>query len=479
MLLWQLLRRETAAQLGTTWFRVGTIGVVLLSVLVARAGLEDSRIRAEQRDQFRQQREAAQARSEGRLSGLALETGLRVLHEPAEGSQLVLGLSDTIPSYWDFSPAGVIRGPTSLSVARDAEVGSVFDFEALVRIVLGLLALLLGVHTVGGQRASGTLTALLSQPVSRETIAISKLLATSLSLAVVLAISSITAWLVLSGQATDDAPSLALLAALQLASLSYLVVMIAVGMVIGALVRSFSTALIVGVSTWVYIAFVAPQVFALGARVLAPVPTAHHTELERQKVFDSRLRTSQITVGARFPELARPESTAIDFIPAPPVRSEIERLWTREAQQTRRIVGEIDDRLRRGLAQQDRLLAWLSVANPGNAFLNTAMNLADTGRRSRRRWEERVASHQERLNSLLFDSAPRLMLLVPVDRGGAWVGFDRRPFPTADQIGLFTSPTLSVVDRAKESSPDILVLAAYLLAGIVSAVAVFPRPELS
>jgi ABC-type transport system involved in multi-copper enzyme maturation permease subunit len=475
--VWLILLHELASQAANTWIRVATAGAVLLALLVARTGSEDYRIRYDQFVQLSEQLDATRTRKSG-LSGLGLDVGLRVLHAPAIGSTLVRGLESSMPIYWDFSPSGVVSGPTTPSLAQDSEVGSVLDLESLVRTVLGLLALVLGLHMVAGERAAGTLSGLLSQPVHRAAIAIGKILAGALTLGAALVLSSFAAVGSVAIQFPEVRTSnnVQALLGFGVAAFLYLVVLLALGMIIGALTRAYSTALILGISIWVYVAFVGPQLVVFAVRTVAPVASAHQQELERQKVFDARLRNAQVSIGQRFPELGGREALALDYVPKSNVREEIERLWKSEALETRRIVEAIDERLVQGRLRQARLMRWFALASPGSVLLNAATNLADTGRPTLERWERDVRDQQRTLNKLLFDDPPRLILLVP---GGSLSGFNRRPLPTLKTIRPFEMRVPDSLRRVRDSATELIVLVVYLLFGVGSAVATFPHAELA
>lgn len=481
-IMWCLLVRETSSQVASLWFRVVLAGALSLTVLAVHTGTDDYRLRREQYDQLLQQRETDRARNEGRLSGRQTELGLRVLRPPALGSALVHGLEGVMPAYWDFSPAGLLQGPKGPALAQDSEIGAVFDLEALVRIVLGLLAMVLGLQTVGGERASGTLASLLTQPVHRLTIAIGKFSGTALTLGLALAIVSATALLILWFQLPDlaRAEAIPVLLWLEFAAFAYLVFMLALGMAIGSVVRSFPSALIAGIGAWAYIVFFGPQLIIFGARALEPVPPVQRVEVERQKVFDARSLDTDRLIGRSFSELEMSRATAaLNFVPQPATRSEIARLWTTAANETRRILNAFDERVTRSSAQQDRVLSLLAVTNPATVLLNSAMNLADSGRLTRQRWVEAVHSYQDVLNQRLFDDPPRLILSVPADLGEARVGFNQHRALTTAEVGTFVTPTLPLLERVRESAFDLLLLAGYAIVAIVAALLLFPKSALA
>ena len=115
--------------------------LLVLAVLIAAAstmsGVSQVRHRAMVHAELAVQREGALSRAQ-QLNGWQVEPALRVLRPPEALSAVVAGAESAAPIFWDFGPAGVRRGhpPGSLAIAQTPT-----DFDFVVRVVLGLLAI--------------------------------------------------------------------------------------------------------------------------------------------------------------------------------------------------------------------------------------------------------------------------------------------------------------------------------------------------
>jgi hypothetical protein len=113
------------------------------------------------------QRERDGQRGDGQLTGTQLEPGLRVLRPPETSSIVITGLAGSVPSYWDFGPAGLRTG-RALTDDHDVAAGiGGADLRYVISIVLGLLAVYLALTSVAGERADGSSSASLPRAPRR------------------------------------------------------------------------------------------------------------------------------------------------------------------------------------------------------------------------------------------------------------------------------------------------------------------------
>lgn len=148
MPLWYLARLEAARQLTSTRFRVMAGTSILLAVMAVNLGLSDYRFRSDLYERSIEQREVSRQKDGGRLLAWSVEPALRLLRPPSVNSIFVRGVDAAMPSSWDLGPAGVTEGLVSPSLVQGTEAGSLTDLEALIRVVLGLLAILLGCDVI-------------------------------------------------------------------------------------------------------------------------------------------------------------------------------------------------------------------------------------------------------------------------------------------------------------------------------------------
>jgi ABC-type transport system involved in multi-copper enzyme maturation permease subunit len=181
-----------------------------------------------------------------------------------------------------------------------------FDVMGVVRYVLGLLALLLSFDAVSGEREAGTLRLVLSNPVSRATVALGKYLGGAVTLLVPLTVGFLAALFFLninspvglSGHEWTRALMIVLSGAL------YLSTMLLIGLLLSALTHRSSTTLMLAMLVWLLLVVVVPNLSTFLASQAIEVETdralrarVEALEAEAESViedFEGRLPPSQV-----------------------------------------------------------------------------------------------------------------------------------------------------------------------------------------
>lgn len=478
MRLASLVRQEARLQIGSTRFRLLALASVLLAMLAVTIGARDFGFRNDQYEQRALERQAERVNNGWRLYGWKLEPTLRMLRPPSTLSVFVRGLDAVLPAYWDMSPAGTIEGPVDPSIGQDSEVGEVFDLESVIRIVLGLLALLLAVDSVAGQRATGTLHALMLQPIRPVTVVIAKLLAGAISLllaiGLVLTAASVTV-LFLAPELFRNG-TFTFLATAGLIAWAYLMAMYAVGLTIGALAAGVERSTFVAIAIWTFVTLVAPQLVAFSVRAISPLQPRQAMERERQVVFDARLRTTEQFLGTILTGVQSAEEKK-KKLSTPESREWITTNWKTAAFETRAMVAEHDDRYRQDAARQQDLTRWLARFSPGSLLIELTTDAAGTGRHAQAQWQRDLAAFQQQLNAALFDDRPRLSLRPAFDAGNSIESFNQKGFPMFSDLPAFEkgAPDRKDVD---EERGNVAALLAFVVAGAGLALYLFPKSGL-
>src|SRR5262245_17180291 len=105
--LLRLIWREIYDQVRSPRFLVPVLAVAAIAPLTIYVSARDYRVRARHFQQLVDQRTADRARLGGVAMGWDAEPGLRALRAPAPASVLVNGLDRSLPTSWEFTPAGV------------------------------------------------------------------------------------------------------------------------------------------------------------------------------------------------------------------------------------------------------------------------------------------------------------------------------------------------------------------------------------
>jgi len=445
----------------------------ILALFGANAGVRQFDVASQQHGHYLAQKQGLAGQQ---LMGWAVEPALRAVRVPSAGSVVIRGLERSRVAFWDFSPYGLIEGPVTEALDQRSESGPLFDYEGVIRILLGLLAISVGVRTVAGQRHDGTLQALLDLPVSRWAIATTELAAALVALACAL----VPLWLGTAGLVWGLEPALMTTdlhvsgVLVSTMGLAYAGTLVGIGMFIGSLSRSMTTAGGLGIGVWAFLALAYPQLATFTAHAVAPLPSRPVITEERSRMYDGRLANTMEMLGHTAAELGRVGNGAVQLDNSPGARSFIDDLWRDDSAETGYMLKAIEDRARVGEDRHDRLTAWLLAASPSTAFTRAAAALCDTGFAADARWKKSVEGYQALLTEQLFDDPPRLTVLAPSGEAFERVAIFRHPAPTAADLPPFEPPATDLRTRISDAARDIGLLAAYFLLFAVLAVVTFP-----
>ncbi len=101
---------------------------------------------------------------------MAGTVSIKGFRRPAPLSVYTRGFEGTLPRYYEFTQEGTKPGDSSNSEESILSVQGKVDFVFLVQMVLSLIALLFASDVIAGEKEAGTLRAMLSNRVPRDTI---------------------------------------------------------------------------------------------------------------------------------------------------------------------------------------------------------------------------------------------------------------------------------------------------------------------
>jgi ABC-2 family transporter len=478
MRIGHLIAREALSHLRSARFRLASGLALTLAIVTVTTGLEEYRLRQSEFHRRSQLVATSRAQLHGELTGSSVEPGLSAVRPPSPGSVIVRGLDGTLPSYWNFGPAGTVEGLPTPPLGQGTEVGALSDLEAIVRIVLGLLAITMGIDAVAGDRTAGTLASLLSQPLHRVTVAGGKLVGGVVAFVICLTLLGasilVLLWLYPSDLAVQDLGVSLLLFAI--VSTAYVTTMTAMGMVIGSLARSHNTALTDGVGVWVMLALAAPQLAAMGPRLLVAASSRSVVEGELTRTQSTTQRRTQEALGKLYAEASPDMSAALRLNALPEAHQRISDAWYRAAADLRQILDRDESMWKDSIAARSRWTQRLGWANPATTYLQSATAVADTGVALGGRWRATVDTYQRHLNKQLFDAPTSIRIMVPTDASFITIRYELNATPiTVQDVGTFAAPDDSLAQRVIDARWTLAILALYLVGSSVLAAVVFPR----
>ncbi len=255
-MLHAVIKKELLGHLVSFRFLVSTTIMLVLAALAASVGTRDYSLR-------RSLHEARLAKHSESLEAVHVYSHLhpRVARAPEPLSVLHRGFDARLGTEVQLD---VFRVPVAASGESADELGQSFrdlDLTTIVRVVLGLLALLLTFDTVIGERERSTLMLILANGISRSTLVAGKYLGAFFALLLpLLAGSVVSLWILLDrGGVVLGAQRWQRLAGLLLAYLAYLSVMLLLGLLLSTAARTTSSALVYSLLSWLAIVFLVPQ----------------------------------------------------------------------------------------------------------------------------------------------------------------------------------------------------------------------------
>ena len=445
----------------------------------ARAGVSQLEMRVSWYEQLAAQRDL-RVEAQPQLTGWQIEPGLRAIRRPNHHALLVQGTEPILPQYWDFSPSGTRQGP-ALPEVRVGSFAAGVDAEFIFRIILGLLAIVIAAETVAGERASGTLLALLGQPVSPSLVLAGKYLGAAgtltVSIAAVLLASTMT--IALSRPEFLRPDFLVTAGILGALALLYLLACFAGGVLVASAISAYRPAITSAIVFWCLASSVALPAADVIAQTMSPTAPFRLVEEEKERVLQDATRTIQIDMGDRY---VRELGTVQEQTERPPATAAVNAnrlalgsMWDEHARRTRAALAGVQSRVEAPARRQSKIRDGLTLISPASQFTAAAMSIAGTGAYAGQVWSEAIAAYQRTLDRELFDERPRLTFVAParagertVGAGSTVIGFNRRPLPTLATLPAFTAPERSLWWRLADSAALIAVLVAYA-AGLAAA----------
>ncbi len=351
------------------------------------------------------------------------------LRTSAQRSRNMSGVTGTNPL------AGLLRVP---------------DLVYVVSVVLSLLAILFAFDSVCGEKESGTLRLMLSNPVPRDRILLAKWLGGYLVLIVPFLIAAFGglgyAWhrgsLALSGENVQRLGALLLVACL------YISVFFTLSLFVSTLTHRATTSLFICLLVWVGWILVIPNLAPVIAKIAAPTPSVEKINAEKRGVdreIELRRRRLTLTSG----ELSYGEK----------IQRERERLMQEGRQRKRRW----DRFLNQATKRQTDLAQTLGRLSPSVCWTYAATALMNTGPAAYEQFREA----RERLLKDMGDFAERLYRHRA--RTGEWQEI------SADEVPRLQVAMVGTAVAFRSALNDVLILAILNIVFFMSSFMIFLR----
>lgn len=241
------------------------------------------------------------------------EAAMRAYRSPVILSAMARGIEPFMPIYYQFSSASsgrtsdaTVPGNIEAQEFSTLSIFGTFDFLFLVQIVFSLLAVLLAFDMIAGEKERGTLKALLSNSVPRDSILIGKFIGGFAILWLTFVIGFLLLFLVLSVLDAQFLSGENLLRVLFIFSFStlFLAVFFSLGLMVSTFCHTTRTAIVALLVMWVIMQLVIPKAGEMIAAVMVPIRSEHEVRVQRQHIIAEELQAMEEQAGALYLQMS-------------------------------------------------------------------------------------------------------------------------------------------------------------------------------
>ncbi len=298
------------------------------------------------------------------------------------------------------------------SAYSDDPIFAVFrylDFGYIVQVVLSLFAIVFTYDAINGERESGTLKLVLSNPVPRGRYLFAKFAGSWLGLTVPLLIPMLISLLLLIvfrvPMTGADWLKLAMLIGV---SVLYFTFFIALGLLVSALTRQSSVSFLLLLVVWITLVLIVPRGAVMAASQLVDVPGVAEIESQKDRYRSDRQGELRDSRSLRFQEMMAParglaEDERRAFYQAN-IAAYTEETNALQAEMELTIEENnrrINENLRNAKSELERLAFLMSRVSPASAYKLTAMNLGGTNTSMKNQYEDQMLAYRETYNAYI------------------------------------------------------------------------------
>lgn len=409
---------------------------------------------------------------------MAGKIAIKGFRPPSLLSVFSQGFEGTLPRFYEFTPDGYTPGESSSGEASILSVQGKIDFVFLIQMVLSLVGLLFASDVIAGEKESGTLRAMLSNSLPRDTVLVGKITGGYLALWFPFFIAFVLGVVLLLVRAfplfVGDTPARVL--SVFLAASVFMLIYFAIGSMISSSSGKTRTSLIVILLVWVSFQLVIPRVSDMIADVIDPIRTGTQVSLEKSILVKSIATETSRELGRQYVLVygnegapGKADNPSPQDVKWDAIKKDIEsNARERKARQLK----QIDDAYGREKRIRQSIATNLSLLSPSSAFARLLADVCGTGEIARRKYGQAVSDHAQALDASLFSRAKRTVIALP--GGKTSLSFSIQPIDVR-ALPKFTIAPASLAEAFKEDWASLLSLAFWLIAPFAAAYIRFLR----
>ena len=453
----------------------------LISILLIPLGLyvnqidHNKRVRDYNEEQQLANEAVAAINMQDLMAGTVAVKGFR---PPGLLSVFAQGFESALPRYYEFTQDGFNPGESSSSEESILSVQGKVDFVFLVQMVISLVGLLFAADAVSGEKESGTLRAMLSNRLPRDTILVGKLSGGSLALWIPLILAFLLGIMMLLVGSfplfSGDTPMRLLI--IFLSTSLFILTYYTIGMAISTSSSKTRTSVVSILLIWAFFQLIMPKLGDMLAALVYPVRTETEVSLEKSLLAKSVDYETAKELGRQYDNVFSGAREGAADDPASPERKKWDTLKADIEQRTRerksQQISSIDETYRQQKQRQQNLAVNLSLVSPSAAFARFISDVCQTGEMERKNYIDAVKAHQKALDNELFNKVKRTVMISP--RGQTMLGFSVQAVDF-QKLPKFSIAPSSLTETFKENWRSLVSLAFWLVAPFAMAYLRFLR----
>jgi len=406
---------------------------------------------------------AAALKIEDVMAGTVAIKGFR---RPAPLSVFTQGFENTLPLYYEFTQDGFKPGESVGGGESILSVQGKVDFVFLVQMVISLIALLFASDMISGEKEAGTLRAMLSNRLPRDSLLAGKIGGGFLALWIPFLFAFLigAALLLLGAFPLFGGDTAARVATIFLASSFFVLTYFVIGIAVSTCTGKARTSLVAILILWAAFQLIIPKMSDMAARLIHPVRTETEVSLQKSLLVRSLDLATAKELGRQYDLIfggASPGTADDEKSPErkkwDPIRNEIQ-LRARESKSQQ--LSAIDETYVQEKRRQLNLALNLSLVSPSAAFARFIADVCGTGELERAKYLEAVLSHQKALDNELFSKVKRTLMMH--EGGGMSMSFSAMSVD-ASKLPKFSITSAALAETFKADGRSLFSLVFWLI----------------
>jgi len=356
---------------------------------------------------------------------VSYEVEVQGFRPPAVQSIFASGLDHCIPDKVITTRSGIFRTAKDVRGDSPALIFGRMDFFFNMCFVASLVALAFTFNCISGERQSGTLKLMLSNPIPRSHVLLSKIVGAYVVLLIPLTMSLLIASIIL--ELSQDIsillpelyPSFLIILA---ATLVYLLTMVTLGVLISGTTQKPITSMTVSLFVWVIMVLALPKAGTMLARITHPVEAEQVVNLRKYMVYDDLHETykqKSVDIHKKYPDLIS-NSSLVDryfkhwhglpkdqmlssYHVVIPLAEELTALIKDTEQQIRNETGRIEQNHKNKMKMQNTIAMTISRLSPACCYSYLISGLSHTGSGEYHRFIENAREFQDLVKKTIYD----------------------------------------------------------------------------